>query len=100
MTIKTVPFDAAEFLDTAEAQATLISDAFSSDDPAYISHAIGVVARARGMTQTARQAGVTREALYRSLSENGDPRLSTLVGVMKALGMRVKVEPIPEPEAA
>jgi probable addiction module antidote protein len=85
----TIPFDAAEYLDDPESQAELLADAFESGDPNYITHALGVVARARGMTSIAKEAGVTREALYRSLSETGDPRLSTLLGVVKALGMQL-----------
>lgn len=93
MARKTIPFDAAEYLDTPESQAELIADALESGDPNYITNAIGVVARARGMTAVAKDAGVTREALYRALSNKGDPRLSTLVGVMKALGIRLSAKP-------
>jgi probable addiction module antidote protein len=85
----TSPFDPAEFLGTPEAQAALISDALASGDSAYIADAIGIVARARGMTQVAKDAGVSRESLYRALSREGDPRLSTLVAVAKALGLRL-----------
>jgi probable addiction module antidote protein len=95
MTMKTIPFDAAEYLDDPQSQAELLADAFESGDATYIAHALGVVARARGMTSIAKEAGVTREALYRSLSESGDPRLSTLIGVMKALGMQLSAK-IPE----
>lgn len=52
---------------------------------------LAVIARARGMTEVARGAGVTREALYKALSENGDPRLSTLLGVLKSLGVKLTV---------
>jgi probable addiction module antidote protein len=95
MTTKTIPFDAAEYLDDPQSQAELLADAFESGDATYITHALGVVARARGMTSIAKEAGVTREALYRSLSESGDPRLSTLIGVMKALGMQLSAK-VPE----
>lgn len=92
---ETIPFDAAEYLDDAESQTELLADAFESGNAAYITHALGVVARARGMTSIAKEAGVTREALYRSLSESGDPRLSTLIGVMKALGIQLSAK-LPE----
>jgi probable addiction module antidote protein len=92
MARKTIPFDAAEYLDTPESQAELIADALESGDPNYITNAIGVVARARGMTSVAKDAGVTREALYRALSTKGDPRLSTLIGVMKALGIQLSAK--------
>jgi len=92
MPLKTKPFDPAKYLDDAESQAELLSDAFESGDAAYIAQALGVVARARGMATVAREAGVTREALYKALSEDGDPRLSTLLGVIKALGVRLRAD--------
>jgi probable addiction module antidote protein len=97
MAIKTKPFDAAEYLDDAESQAELLSDAFDNGDAGYIRHALGVVARARGMTTVAREAGVTREALYKALSEDGDPKLSTLLGVTRALGVKLTAAPAKEP---
>ncbi|MEQ8403374.1 MAG: putative addiction module antidote protein [Roseitalea porphyridii] len=86
---KTEPFDAARYLESEEGQRDLIADALESGDPAYLKHALNIVARARGMTAVARDAGVAREALYRALSENGDPRLSTLMGVFKALDVQL-----------
>ena len=91
MALETYPFDAAAYLDSPEAQAELLADAFETGDATYIADALGVVARARGMSQIARDAGVTREALYKSLSKDGDPRLTTLLGVTKALGMKLRV---------
>ncbi len=87
MMVKTEPFDAARYLTSAESQEELLNDAFASGDAGYVSHALGVIARARGMTEVARGAGVTREALNKALSENGDPRLTTLLGVARALGV-------------
>lgn len=92
MATKTMPFDAARTIASPEAQAELLADAMRSGDAGYIANALGVIARARGMTEVARGAGVTREALYRALSEDGDPRLTTLLGVMKSLGFRLSVE--------
>lgn len=100
MTLETTPFDAAEYLTDAASQAELITDAFESGDAGYVAHALGVVARARGMTQVAKDAGVTREALYRALSQEGDPRLSTLLGVLKALGLSLHAEKSSDIEAA
>jgi probable addiction module antidote protein len=94
--LKTKPFDAAEYLDDAESQAELLADAFETGDAGYIANALGVVARARGMTHVAREAGVTREALYKALSDGGDPKLSTLLGVAKALGVRLTATPAAE----
>jgi probable addiction module antidote protein len=90
--VKTEAFDAARYLGSAEAQGELLNDALESGNAAYVAAALGVIARARGMGEVARAAGVTREALYRSLSEAGDPRLSTLLGVMRALGVRLVAE--------
>ena len=93
MAIETEPFDASEFLTTPESQAELLADAFESGNAAYIAHALGVIAKAKGMTGVSREAGVTREALYKALSEKGDPRLSPLLGVAKALGLKLKAVP-------
>jgi probable addiction module antidote protein len=87
--MKTTAFDPADYLDTPEAQEELLADAAASGDARNIAIALGTSARARGMTKVAKEAGVTREALYRALSEDGDPRLSTLLGVAKALGLRI-----------
>jgi len=93
--IGTKPFDAAKYLKSEESQADLLNDALSTGDAGYIARALGVIARARGMAEVAREAGVTREALYKSLSEAGDPKLSTLLGVTRALGMTLSVHPAP-----
>ena len=91
MTTKTSPWDTAEQLDTPEEIAAYLEAAFEEGDPAFFTHALGIVARAKGMSKIAEEAGVTREALYKALSSTGDPRLSTLAGVLKALGMRFAV---------
>lgn len=93
MSIETTKWDASEYLDSPESITAYIEAAFEDGDPAVITHALGNVARARGMTSIAKEAGVTREALYKALSERGDPKLSTLLGVMKALGMKLAAEP-------
>jgi probable addiction module antidote protein len=93
MPLKTVTFDAAVILDDPASQAELLSDAFATGDAGYIANALGIVARARGMTSVAKDAGITREALYRSLSAEGDPRLTTLLGTVKALGLRLTIQP-------
>ncbi len=85
--MKTEPFDAAPFLPSTESHAELLNDALASGHAPYIAQAVGVIARARGMTEVTRDAGVTREAPYKSLSEDGDPRLTTLMGVARALGV-------------
>ena len=92
MPTKTIPFDAARYLSSPESQAELLSDALETGDAGYIANALGVIARARGMTEVARSAGVTREALYKTLSQDGDPRLTTLLGVIKSLGFKLSAE--------
>lgn len=82
-------FDAADYLDTPEDIALYLEAAFEDNNPKRIAVALGTVARAKGMTDVAQKAGVTREALYKALSENGDPKLATLIGVFKALGLRL-----------
>ena len=89
MKIKTTPFDPADFLDTKETQIELLADAAETGDARYIANALGAIARARGMARIAEEAGLTRQALYRSLSETGDPRLTTLLGVAKSLGLKL-----------
>ncbi len=88
--LKTTAWDPAEYLATPRSVAAYLEAAFEDGDPALIATALGDIARAQGMTQLASRAGVTREALYKALSPNGDPRLSTLVGVMKALGIKIR----------
>ncbi len=90
--VKTEPFDAAHYFSEAEAQAELLNDALASGNAAYAAQALGVIARARGMMAVAREAGLTREALHKCLSEEGDPRLTTHLGVMAALGVMLHAE--------
>lgn len=70
---KTTRFDSAEYLDSAEAVAAYLEDALESNDPGFIAHALGTVARARGMSRVARKAGLSRESLYKALSTKGHP---------------------------
>ncbi len=69
--------------------ARLLARAFADGSTAEIAHALGIIARARGMTEVARRSGLAREALYRALSRDGDPKLSTLLRVMRALDIRL-----------
>jgi probable addiction module antidote protein len=86
---KSTVWDPAEYLDTPGRIAAYLRVVFEDGDPALIAAALGDIARAKGMTQLAAEAGVTREALYKALSFTGDPRLSTFLGVMKALGIKL-----------
>ena len=89
MALETLPYDSADFLDSPDAIAAYIEAALEDGDPTVITHALGVIARAKGMSDLARTAGVTREALYKALTAEGDPKLSTFIGVLKALGLRI-----------
>jgi probable addiction module antidote protein len=94
MPIKTIPYDPADDLADEKDQVELLAEAFASGDQKFIASALGAVARARGMSTIAENAGVTRPALYKALSETGDPQLSTLLGVVNALGLKLAVEPL------
>jgi len=87
MPVHLTPYDPAEDLSSEEAIAIFMDEAFASEDAGYIAHALGVVARAKGMTQIAHETGLSREQLYRSFSANGNPTLKTTLAVMKALGL-------------
>ena len=87
MAEKLAPYDPAEDLASEQAMATFMAEAFETSDAAYIAHALGVVARAKGMSQIAGQTGLSREQLYRSFSANGNPTLKSTLAVMKALGI-------------
>ena len=93
MPLKTTPFDTADYLDSPDATAAYIDAVFEDGDPALVTRALGAVARARGMTQVARDAGLSRESLYRALGPEGNPEFATVVRVLKALGLRLKATP-------
>jgi len=86
---KLTSYDPAEDLGSDEAIATFMAEAFQTNDVAYIAHALGVVARAKGMAQIAGQTGLSREQLYRSFSEKGNQTLKTTLAVMMALGVQL-----------
>lgn len=91
--VKTRAYDSARYLTTDKARAMYLEEAFASGDAAFIAHALGVVARASGMAQVARSSGLGRESLYKALSADGNPELTTIVKVVKALGLKLSVEP-------
>ncbi len=96
MTLATQPFDPAAYLDTPEAVAAYLSEALETGDSHFIADALGVVARARGMSEVAREAGLSRESLYRGLSDSGNPALATVLRVVEALGLRLTAVPNPK----
>jgi probable addiction module antidote protein len=85
-------FDPANALVDEEEIAFFMADALETGDAAYIAKALGVVARAKGMTTIARETGLSREQLYRSFSEEGNPTLKSTLAVMKALGIELTIK--------
>jgi probable addiction module antidote protein len=92
---KTVPYDVAEQLRTPEEMAAYLDAWFveAPEDAAGIARALGDIARAKGMSQVARDAGLSRESLYKALSESGNPSFATILKVARALGVRLHAEP-------
>ena len=88
---KTFPYNVAEHLRSPEEMAAYLDAWFEEapDDAAGIARALGDIARARGMTQVARDAGLSRESLYKALSEDGNPSFATVLKVARALGVRL-----------
>jgi probable addiction module antidote protein len=93
MVIATKLFDAAEVLTSDARIAAYLEEAFEEGDPAGIALALGTVARARNISMIARDTGLTRETLYKALSAEGNPTLSTLTAVTKALGFQLSIKP-------
>jgi probable addiction module antidote protein len=86
------PFDAADYLDSDEAIAAYLSATLEEDDPEMFLVAIKTVARARGMTQLAKDTGVGRESLYKALAPGAKPRYDTILKVVRALGMTLQAK--------
>ena len=96
MTLSTTRWDSAEYLKTDEDIQLYLEACFeeAGDDPAFIVHALGVVARAHSMSQLARDTGLTRESLYKALSSEGNPTFLTVAKVARALGYKLTIQPI------
>jgi probable addiction module antidote protein len=90
--MKFYDYDPADALKTPEAIAYFVGDALETGDAGYIANATGVAARAKGMTRLAKASGLAREQLYKSLSEDGNPTLTTVLAVIKALGLELAVK--------
>ena len=90
-------FDAAPYLYSEEAIAAYLTDILQSNDAGLLSAALGDIARARGMTEIAKAAGITREALYKALRPGSAPRFDTVSRVCTALGVRLVVQPSSHP---
>ncbi|WP_432239891.1 addiction module antidote protein [Herbaspirillum robiniae] len=87
-------FDAAPYLDSEEAIAAYLTDILEANDGALLASALGDIARARGMTEIAKSAGISREALYKALRADSSPRFDTVNRVCAALGVRLVVQPV------
>ena len=91
---KTTRFDAADYLDTPERQVAYIAAALESGDADFIRDALGLVARARGMSEIAKKAGLNRESLYKALGEAGNPEFGTVMRIVGALGLTLSARPM------
>ena len=97
----TSPYDVAEHLRTPEEMAYLEASIEEADgDAAFIAKALGDIARAKGMSQVACDAGLSRESLYKALSGERNPTLDTVLRVVGALGLKLRAEAAPDPDAA
>ena len=90
---ETMPYDAAEFLETDEDVAAYLNAALEDGDPAFLSAALGDIARARGMTRLARETGVTRDGLYKALTPTGNPSFNTVQKDIRVPGCKIDVKP-------
>ena len=90
--VKISKFDAADYLKTPEAIAAYLTEAFATDDAAYISAALDTIARAKGMTSVAKETGLSRESLYKSFS-GPKPEFDTVRKVINSFGVRLVAEP-------
>lgn len=90
---ETHPWDVTRYLDSEEAMAAYLDAALEEDDPALLAAALGDIARAKGMTQIARETGLGRESLYKALSPEGNPEFGTVQKVIRSLGLKLHVSP-------
>jgi probable addiction module antidote protein len=90
---KTTRFDATDYLDSEARQRAYIAAALETGDPDFVRDALGVVARARGMAEIAKTAGLNRESLYKALGETGNPEFATVMRILRALGLTLTARP-------
>ena len=91
---KLVPFDAARYLTNDAAVAEYVTAVLEADDPDLLLLALADIARARGMAEVAKEAGLGRESLYKALSPGAKPRFDTVLKVARALGVRLSAHPV------
>ena len=92
MAVVTKLFDVSESLLTDERIYAYLTEAFETNDAAFIASAIGDVVRSRNISAMAKDTGLSRETLYSALSDNGNPTLTTMISIMKALGLKLNVQ--------
>jgi probable addiction module antidote protein len=102
MQTKTAPYDVAEFLETPEEMAAYLEACIeeADGDASFIAKALGDIARAKGMSQIAREAVLSRESLYKALSGDRSPSFDTILKVISALGLKLSVSAREVAEAA
>lgn len=89
----TTRWDSARYLKTDEDMAQYLEACLEENDPALVAHALGVIARAKGMSALARQTGLSREGLYKALAADGNPEFATVLKVVHALGLQLHATP-------
>jgi probable addiction module antidote protein len=96
MAAKTFPYDSAEYLEDDLAIVAYLEEAMKiateDSDPSFLTVALGTVARARGMSQIAKDAGLSRESLYKALGSEGNPEFGTVLKVLQALGLKLSIQ--------
>ncbi len=90
---KTTRFEAADYLDSEKRQVAYITAALETGDADFVRDALGIVAKARGMGQVAKNAGLNRESLYKALGETGNPEFATVMRIVRALGLTLSARP-------
>jgi probable addiction module antidote protein len=91
MALKTTQYNPFDYLETREEINEYLNDAFQDEDPRLFIVALGYLAKKQGMTKVAKKAGLNRESLYKALSENGNPKFTTISKVSKALGCKLAI---------
>ena len=92
-------YDTAEYLQTEDEIAAYLEAIMEENDPSLLAAALGDIARARNMSQLAKEVGMSREGLYKALSGEGNPAFATISKVANALGLRLSIEPLNRPPA-
>lgn len=95
MKTTTTIFDVADYLETDEDIRAFLMEAMEDGSSEHLIHCLAIAARAKGMTEVAKQAGVTRASLYKSLKEDANPKLETISKVLGVFGCRLSIQPIP-----